>query len=59
MRDNILMEDKQIEATDSVIERNMIVNGVAIHIKSIFNGKISLQNALGNIAIRKLSNKKN
>ena len=38
-----------------VIERDIVVNGTHIHVKSIFNGSIPLEKALGNIAKSKLS----
>ena len=35
-------------------ERDIVINGTHIHIKSVFNDKIPLEKALGNIAKRKL-----
>ena len=42
---------------DNIAERDIVVKGTHIHIKSVFNGKIPLEKALGNIASRKLSAK--
>ncbi len=44
--------------SDNIAERDIVVKGTHIHIKSVFNGKIPLEKALGNIAVRKLSVKK-
>lgn len=58
MNDNILSDRKTLEMKRTIIERNMVVNGTHVHVKSIFNGKLPLEKALGNIAVRKLSAKK-
>ena len=56
MSDNAVLNDREIK-DNNIVERNMVVNGVSIHIKSIFNGKVPLDKALGNIAMRKISEK--
>jgi|GEM_PF-5937133 len=43
------------EKSGNTIERNVVVNGTHIRIKSVFNGDIPLEKALGNIAKRKLA----
>jgi len=40
--------------TEKTIERDIMINGTHIHIKSIFNNKVPLEKALANIAKRKL-----
>lgn len=42
---------------DNIAERDIVVKGTYIHIKSVFNDKIPLEKALGNIAAKKLSAK--
>ena len=37
-------------------ERDIVINGTHIHVKSVFNDKIPLERALGNIAKQKLTN---
>ncbi len=39
----------------NVIERDMVINNMNIHVKSIFSGEISLGTAIQNIIIRKMS----
>jgi len=39
-------------------EREVIVNGTHIRVKSVFNGNIPLEKALGNLVQRKISDKK-
>ena len=41
--------------TASVAERIITINGAIIHIKSVFNNNTSLESALTNIVVRKLS----
>ena len=43
------------EYPNKIIERDVVINGTHIHVKSIFDGKVPLEKALGNIAKRKLS----
>jgi len=43
----------------NTIERNSNVNGIIVHIKSIFCGHIPLDKALSNIIVRKISKPKN
>lgn len=38
-----------------VIERDIVINNMSIHIKSIFTGKTNLDKALKNIVVRKIS----
>ena len=40
-------------------ERNLVINGTCIRIRSVFIGKITLEKALENIAKRKLMNLQN
>jgi|LSQX01.1.fsa_nt_gb hypothetical protein len=42
-----------------IIKRDFIINGTLIHIKSIFNGHTTLDKAVKNIILRKLSETKN
>ena len=44
-----------IENPNKTVERDVVINGTHIHVKSVFYGKIPLEKALGNIAKRKLS----
>ena len=44
--------------TSRIIERDMIINGTHIRVRSVFDNKIPLEKALGNIAKRKLSAKR-
>jgi hypothetical protein len=37
--------------------RNVVINGTHVRIKSVFDGKIPLEKALGNIAARKIAKK--
>jgi len=39
----------------AIVERTITVNGAKINVKSVFNNKTSLENALSNIVARKLS----
>lgn len=57
MNGNIPPEKETIKL-GTTIERDLVVQGTHIHIKSVFNGKIPIEKALGNIAVRKLSVKK-
>lgn len=43
------------EHTVQIIERDVVVNNINVHIKSIFTGKTSLDSALKNIVARKMS----
>ena len=47
------MKPKSV-AIGYTIERNVVINGTHIHVKSIFKGNIPLAEALANIAKRKL-----
>ena len=38
-----------------IIERNVVIKDINVHIKSVFGDKIPLTKALTNIAIQKLS----
>jgi hypothetical protein len=55
---NVLADKKAVKIKRNTIERDVVVNGTHIHVKSVFNGKIPLEKALSNIAVRKLSDKK-
>ena len=48
--------NKEPSVKETTIERNMVINGTHIHIKSVFSDKIPLEKALANIAQRKLAN---
>ena len=51
-------EKKRIDDTNVAIEREMIVNGVRIRIKSVFIDKISLDAAWERIIARKIVDEK-
>jgi hypothetical protein len=46
---------KQPAISSNTIERDIVINGTRIHIKSVFADKTSLEKALTNIARRKLA----
>ena len=37
---------------------DMVINGTHIRVRSVFNGSIPLEKALGNLVLRKISDKK-
>lgn len=39
----------------TVLERDMLINGITVHVKSIFSDKTTLDTALKNIVLRKSS----
>lgn len=51
--------DNMKDQNKPTIERDFIINGIVIHIKSIFNEHTTLDDALKNIVLRKLSETKN
>ena len=52
-----MTERKNSEPTQ-MMEREITINNMRIHIRSIFNGQTSLEEALQKIVIRKLSEQK-
>ena len=48
---------KAVGVEHKPIERNVVINGTHIRVKSVFSGTIPLEKALGNIAKRKLTAK--
>ena len=55
--DNAIIEKKtvKVKKVNNAVERDIVINGTHIRIKSVFNGNIPLEKALGNIAVRKLA----
>ena len=51
------LAEKPVE--QDAVERDLYINGVKVHIKSIFTGKTILNNAMSNIVSRKLTESKN
>jgi len=39
----------------SALERDLVINGTHIRVRSIFNGQIPLEKALGNLVQRRIS----
>ena len=50
------MESVQKDEKARIIERDIVIDNMKIHIRSIFNGKISLEKALENIIVRRMNN---
>ena len=54
-----LIERKNLtERNQNTTERSVIVDGTHTRVKSVFAGRIPLEKALGNLALRKLSDGK-
>lgn len=43
----------------TVLERDMMINGITVHVKSVFNNQTTLDKALKNIILRKSSEQEN
>ena len=52
------MQDAERQKKLKVVEREIVINNVKIHINSVFIGQTTLENALTNIIIRKISKSK-
>ena len=46
------------ESTCSILERDLVINGTHIRVRSIFNGQIPLEKAIGNLVQRRISEAK-
>ena len=46
------------ERCDESNEREIVINNIKIHVRSIFTGKTSLDRAMKNIVVRKISDSK-
>jgi hypothetical protein len=57
MNSKAIAKEKVIKVKQAfdAFERDIVVNGTHIRLKSVFYGKIPLEKALGNIAMRKIS----
>ncbi|MCL2842521.1 MAG: hypothetical protein FWE28_03515 [Oscillospiraceae bacterium] len=42
----------------SALERDLVINGTHIRVRSIFNGQVPLEKALGNLVQRRISESK-
>jgi hypothetical protein len=54
-KEKMINSPATITASSNHVERNIVVNGTHIRVKSVFNDKIPLEEALANIAKRKLA----
>jgi hypothetical protein len=58
MAENKINLKPELQEAPPCVEREIVTSGIKIHIKSIFSGQTSLDDALEKIITRKLANTK-